>query len=453
MKRDERTKARMKLENQGFSLLELLISIAVLVLIMVPLMSNFIQSMKLNKKAEKLQIQSNLAASIMEGLKASTIQEVLEEFNGSEFTFDIIPNPVTDVLRLKKVSEGVYEESNSSDEQSACFFAIHGIEAGGTAYDAFIELDAVSYQKEVTRGSEQVGTMNKYPMPQVINLDEKANGLVFSDGSTLKENTEGMVIAGDTLDEQALEAFLAWGTVYAEYERLRSPEYLAYLNSYNEWLDACEEAAMDGDPSDAPLTPDLPEPTLADLDLQKYTVPEEIKKRINKIMTVTVTDAELDFQIEYLCDWWGATGIENRIVHSIDRLEYARTLENVYLFYLESIFQQAHLPGENYSADRIIIRNNSPVNPVNFFVANQQDIDLNNPIRIDHQPSDQVFLFTDVNPYTAYVGGVEDLTVNSHVIKADELDRIFSITVRICEPDPANRYKNIYYTLESAKER
>lgn len=59
MKRIYNKRSGYRLNNRGFSLVELLISIAVLVIIMVPLMGNFIRSMQINKKSERYQIQSN----------------------------------------------------------------------------------------------------------------------------------------------------------------------------------------------------------------------------------------------------------------------------------------------------------------------------------------------------------------------------------------------------------
>jgi type II secretory pathway pseudopilin PulG len=44
---------------------ELIISIAILAIVMIPIMGNFFRSMQLNKKAEDLQVQSNLASNIM----------------------------------------------------------------------------------------------------------------------------------------------------------------------------------------------------------------------------------------------------------------------------------------------------------------------------------------------------------------------------------------------------
>ncbi|MBQ1171809.1 MAG: type II secretion system protein [Lachnospiraceae bacterium] len=70
----------MKKKNEGFTLVELVIAIVILAIAVSPLLSNFIQSSKMNLKSRKQLNALNLAQDIMEGMSQYTAQENAEYF-------------------------------------------------------------------------------------------------------------------------------------------------------------------------------------------------------------------------------------------------------------------------------------------------------------------------------------------------------------------------------------
>lgn len=64
--------------NRGFTLVELMIAIAILALVLTPLVANFIQSSKINLKGRKSLNAMNLAQDIMEGMSGYTADEVIK---------------------------------------------------------------------------------------------------------------------------------------------------------------------------------------------------------------------------------------------------------------------------------------------------------------------------------------------------------------------------------------
>lgn len=72
-----------KQNNDGFSLLEVVLSMAILALLSIPLMSYFTQSMKYNAQMADKQHASNLAQEVMEELKNQT--NLVENVSGSGF--------------------------------------------------------------------------------------------------------------------------------------------------------------------------------------------------------------------------------------------------------------------------------------------------------------------------------------------------------------------------------
>ncbi len=447
MKQDKCRNAPRRLGNKGFSLIELMISIAVLVIIMVPLMNNFFRSMQMNKKAEKLQVQSNLAASIMEGLKATDIAEIINQFNGIEENFTLISEPAEDVLRLEYNEHMELEESTSHDKQATYYFAIHGIRVGSSAYDAFIMIDSNEY-KDIT------GTMNKYPMPEPINLDEKANALVFSHGSS-----DGAELT-PSMDTLALNSFTLWGTAYAQMKLEQTAEYLAYLNSYSIWQDECEQAAMNGTaPPPEPERPTLESYAVTHPEYGDYFKPELIAKHITKTMRLTVNDKSVIYDIEYFCNWPKGNSLqgitENKVQSSIvDRISvknYPNPVQNVYLFYTPSAFQSDH------PADKVCIINEVSANPVNLFAANQGAGVIPYPVKLQRN-GDNLSAYTDIPSYISYVGESQEPgpgTVNNNVVKTKEEDRIFNVEIKICKYEDVavkDRYRKMEYTLQSTME-
>ena len=67
---------KRKSNNRGFTLVELIIAIAILAIAIAPLVLNFIQSSKLNLKGRKSLNAMNLAQDVMEGLSAYTPEEL-----------------------------------------------------------------------------------------------------------------------------------------------------------------------------------------------------------------------------------------------------------------------------------------------------------------------------------------------------------------------------------------
>lgn len=441
----KKSRMRDKLNNQGFTLVELIISIAILVIILVPLMGNFIRSIQMNSKAKRLQIQSNLASSIMEGLKSyNNIDEIIDKFNGSRDDFDLITGPVADVMRLEEDGTGGYMESSSSVHQTSYYFAINGISEGKLVYDAFITMKADPYRI----GESENGIMNNYPMPNIINLDEKANGLLFAESDA----GSGMT------DEDVLNTFITWGRNYAQNVLDNSSEYHNYRIDIADYRSREVEGKLE--PGEIPPV----EPTLDNLPsslsyLSTYFTPGEVTRLITKTMTIVSNNDIIDYDIEYICNWPPESGIKRTITHGVSDVRYPISISNIYLFYKPSVFSLSRSILEE-PADMIIL-NNEAEGTLNFYVALQEDEsgyrwdNWYNETEISAYGYGSVMLYTDI-PAAHYNTGGTIGTANPNVITSKATDRIFDVTIDICEyvndSDPNNRYKIKVYTLQSAAE-
>lgn len=429
-------KAPTVLNDKGFSLVELIISIAILVIVMVPLMSNFVHAIIMNKRAEDLQTQSDIATNIMEGLKNINIDETIKQFDGTS-VFNILPvtsgNPESESRLTYDSVTGNYEGYQPEVVQEANYFAINGIKAEGSVYDAIIKMDPLPYRN--------TNTMNNYQMPDLINLDSQANGLLLSSGENVSS----------TVDYDALTVFLKWGKAYARKLYEQSPEYQSYLASMSQWSDECETANMLG--NSLPTAPTEPAFSTSDPDYQPYMDEATVTSEITKTIHITVSQDTIVYNLEYQCEW-PTNDLENSIITPISQIQYHK-VQNVYLFYVPSIFDQ-----DSNHPDKIKIENQEITNLVNIYVAKQKIASTHLPyITIDRSSAhDNLSVFTNLgNEYVkVLVGGFEETdTTNPGIVKTDRKDRIYDVTIQICQyaQETKDKYKKVLYTLRSTREK
>lgn len=78
---------RNRLKNKGFSLIEVLVAIAILAVLSLPILSAFMSAAKLNLKARQEENANAVAQKVMEDMKAKNIENVLNEQIGKYVTY------------------------------------------------------------------------------------------------------------------------------------------------------------------------------------------------------------------------------------------------------------------------------------------------------------------------------------------------------------------------------
>lgn len=434
-------------DNQGFSLLELLVSMIILILIMVPLMGNFFRSMKLNHEADKIQDYSNLAANIVEEIKAEGIPAVREQVRTTE---------------------------------------------DGTQYDVRITVDPGQYQYEGKAGHDIDSTpilMNSYKMPDIAEVNSDLNGMYFSylfkdtaineimsynqlveelrkhkneeEISTISAaDISGTLQPEDILDcdEIALKEFEADANDYADEQyRLYSREYQDYLS--------LQEDMRAGRITPYPLT----EPTRSTTSEEAYVNPyycdpDYIAGLITKTIDIQlITDSVngctvINYQLIYKCAWPFGLTVNSRPYYEAIYKPYTVRVDNVYLFYQPSRFQASH-PDEIHITDN---RDIDKYPKANLYIVNQivkQASGTTGPsdasVVVDGDV-DKISLYTNLPAASVtIVGAAETQPINEDIIvTSPPEDRLYAITVTIykyADGGTEAKYldKNELYTLNS----
>lgn len=177
--------------NKGITLIELLISITILAIVVLPLLYNFVTAVKVNAKSKQKQIETIYTQNLMEEVKALRVADLVARFNYPEdflINEQVIEMVVKDEI-LQEVEEGDkgcirYRKEDGSfsytlrnGKNTPYYLAMKNITLGRKSYDVLITLDHTCYQKENVDSATIA--FNSYEMPAFSDLDEVNNLLVF----------------------------------------------------------------------------------------------------------------------------------------------------------------------------------------------------------------------------------------------------------------------------------
>lgn len=145
-----------KLNNKGFSLVEVLVAIIILAIATGPLLSSFVSSIRYNAKAKEKQNTMDAAQSIMESFKAYDMKSLVAQFSDPSTEFRVYPTG----------SMGDYYMTAPANSSEPYVFAIQDMDFEGKKYDAKVEVIPSSATNAVGDGYNttvvQTKTMNAY---------------------------------------------------------------------------------------------------------------------------------------------------------------------------------------------------------------------------------------------------------------------------------------------------
>lgn len=190
---DNRFKKK-ELNNQGVTLVELLVAVAIIGIIVGPFLHAFVSSIQTNSKARNSLRATTVAQDIVEGIKAYEIEELGYQFNFPDKGFHVIHNGSVSGGSVEEVlySGGAYTSANPSimpvnpltdphasvysgdggntytflgQNSGIYYFTMSNISFENKKYDALITLSANAYKaggtSTVRPNDEQVVTIDK----------------------------------------------------------------------------------------------------------------------------------------------------------------------------------------------------------------------------------------------------------------------------------------------------
>lgn len=153
---------KRKDNNRGFTLIELVIAVAILAVVVMPLVANFIQSSKMNLKGRKSLNATNLAQDVMEGLSAYSASDV----DAIMVSANTIPNNLSGtILPIGTTYDSAAKDVTASTADHFVY-NIYGIQTAAGNYNKYdiaidMKADQAAYKK-----------FNQYEVADIAEIDQ-----------------------------------------------------------------------------------------------------------------------------------------------------------------------------------------------------------------------------------------------------------------------------------------
>lgn len=257
-------KQKKERNNSGFTLVELMIAIAILVIIAGPFMRSFVTAARTNAKAQQVQNATILATNIMEEVKANSMGDLAFQFNypkrddeNHTSRFDVMSSytaayelrmhegslqNVTKYLENGNANNREYVTSsvlyktyrtNIEDdyeflgqELGRYYFVMEGLKAGATEYDALITMNANGYKTVDDKG------YNDKPIVAIESLDVLEDAFYVQDTDQDTYYAEQIAEAANADTNAVLRGMSRKITVDIEKENLLNRVYVTYEYKY-----------------------------------------------------------------------------------------------------------------------------------------------------------------------------------------------------------------------------
>lgn len=127
----------MEKNNKGFSLVELLVAIALLAIIALPVFSSFITSARINRESRQLMLATDMAQTIMEGFADKSFKDIMDSY-GQLGTVDLSGNYVLSSVdnNYYNIATNYRPWTGSNRALEAMVVSCNSIEYGGVTYAA-----------------------------------------------------------------------------------------------------------------------------------------------------------------------------------------------------------------------------------------------------------------------------------------------------------------------------
>ena len=177
-------KSNNKLNNKGFTLVEVLIAMSVLVIVSIPMLDTLSGTSVMTRRSSTRQRATLLAQSITEGIKRYSTLDLCKAFVAAPGTKTFAQLEAFPVLNIDNYSFEGFERldrnvdpssgratytvnTKTSENAREYYFGIFGIEEGIERYDALITLTPETYSD-----------LNAEVIPEIVNIGAPGTGLI-----------------------------------------------------------------------------------------------------------------------------------------------------------------------------------------------------------------------------------------------------------------------------------
>lgn len=198
---------RLKGDNRGLSLIEVMVAVVILAIVVTPFLHSFVTTATTNSKAKTLHKATLIAQGVMEGFKAESLEDISMQFNYPDQGFYVLAeerigtdrrghlkvgekhyNSVTgeypDVSAYEDGAGTVTASTYSTDmgvtgeflgqEDGVYYFYMENVKEDDTEYDVLVKLDASLYRAGGSVDADHQYNDETIVQLPVIDLDQDA---------------------------------------------------------------------------------------------------------------------------------------------------------------------------------------------------------------------------------------------------------------------------------------
>lgn len=201
----KRKAGHLKLNNDaGFSLVELLIGVTILAIITVPLLHMFVTSNKINAKSRITLRATVVAQDVMEGLKAYRVDELKEQFKGSE-ALELVSTSMLSDPDVAYYEDTARERAENTADPTVAkpglyYFVLKNITMEKSRFDVLVKVDAGGYVDASQTDSVTYRNLNNNRVVQIAGVNKETDAY-YQQSKTLEES-----VLADVKDHFHIEA-------------------------------------------------------------------------------------------------------------------------------------------------------------------------------------------------------------------------------------------------------
>lgn len=171
----------VKLNNKGFTLIETIVAMTILVLVSVPVMDSISRGMKINRDTSSFQRAVLLGQSVTEGIKSHSVPDLCKTFvRQDKYVFDVLDKNVYNFAGYGRLSTAngvdysamaINTDTSYDANARQYYYGIYGVESGAKKYDVLVKLD-----------SEEYNDINSKIIPSIVNVGSDSTAVIDNTG-------------------------------------------------------------------------------------------------------------------------------------------------------------------------------------------------------------------------------------------------------------------------------
>lgn len=156
------SKEKRQLNNEGFSLIELLVAMVILSIIVVPLLHSFVTSARTNAKARNTMRATAIAEDVMENFEAYSLEELERRYTAQGFTVQ-----GSDGTGVDKDGDGNADPGTAGEWLFSGTLAADSVTSG--QYDVIVRLNPSGYHQVDLKGINDKQLVNLQNLTSTVN--------------------------------------------------------------------------------------------------------------------------------------------------------------------------------------------------------------------------------------------------------------------------------------------